>query len=153
MSRLKRARVSTNSSSSDLQMYLDLDTLEVVEDATFNILGWWKANSSMYPILYVMAMDILSVPASTVASAAFSAGGRVVSEKRTSLSSNTIEALICLKDWSLAKDRMQEAVAEEAVAEEMMNALASRPDWLEEPDDACDADVPENEEDHPTALP
>ncbi|CAM8889600.1 unnamed protein product [Rhodiola kirilowii] len=148
MSRLKRARVSTNSSSSDLQMYLDLDTLEVVEDATFNILGWWKANSSMYPILSVMAKDILSVPASTVASeAAFSAGGRVVSDKRASLSPNTIEALICLKDWSLAKDRMQEAAAEEAAAEEMMNALASRPDWLQESDEA---DVSTTEEDLPS---
>ncbi|KAL9673933.1 hypothetical protein QQ045_030197 [Rhodiola kirilowii] len=76
----------------------------------------------------------------------------VVFEKRASLSPNTIEALICLKDWSLAKDRMQEAVAEKAVAEEMINALASRPDWLQEPDDACDADVPENEDEHLTAL-
>ncbi|CAM8932464.1 unnamed protein product [Rhodiola kirilowii] len=34
----------------------------------------------------------------------------------------------------------------------MMNALGSRPDWLQEPDDACDADAPENEE-HPTTMP
>ncbi|KAL9691511.1 hypothetical protein QQ045_011935 [Rhodiola kirilowii] len=116
MSMLKRARVSTSFSSFDLYMDLDLDldTLEVVENATYNILEWWKKNSSMYPILSVMARDILSVPASTVASeSAFSTGGRVVSEKRASLSANTIEALVCLKDWSLTKDRMQEAAAEE----------------------------------------
>lgn len=54
--------------------------------------------------------------------AAFSAGGRVVSEKRACLSPNTIEALVCLKDWSLTNNREQEAAAEEAVAEELINA-------------------------------
>ncbi|KAL9683781.1 hypothetical protein QQ045_021206 [Rhodiola kirilowii] len=96
MAKLKRARVSSSGASTDLQIYLDLDTLDVDDNGTFNILDWWKANSSMYPILSIMARDLLSIPALTVASEA--AFGRVVSEKRASLSPNTIEALICLKD-------------------------------------------------------
>ncbi|KAL9687108.1 hypothetical protein QQ045_031504 [Rhodiola kirilowii] len=101
MSRIKRARVNLNlcDQTSDLQMYLDLATIEVDDDNSFNLLGWWKNNYTLYPVLSSLAKDLLSVPASTVASeAAFSAGGRVVNEKRAALSPNTIEALICLKD-------------------------------------------------------
>ncbi|KAL9676029.1 hypothetical protein QQ045_004241 [Rhodiola kirilowii] len=91
MAKLKRARVSNSGASTDLQMYLDLDTLDMDEKGNFNVLEWWKANSSMYPVLSLMARDLLSIPTSTVASeAAFSAGGRVVSEKMASLSPNTI---------------------------------------------------------------
>ncbi|XP_021819705.1 uncharacterized protein LOC110761530 [Prunus avium] len=57
-------------------------------------------------------------------------GGRVVSEKRARLSPNTIEALICLKDWTLANSRMQDVAQEEQSAEELMNIRATRPDWM-----------------------
>ncbi|CAM8927797.1 unnamed protein product [Rhodiola kirilowii] len=133
MSRMKRARVTSGASShtSDLQMYLDLATIEVEDDNNFNLLGWWKANHTLYPILSSLARDLLSVPASTVASeAAFSAGGRVVSEKRAALSPNTIEALVCLKDWSLADQRKQETAREEEDVEELMNVKTARPDWM-----------------------
>ncbi|CAL9005115.1 unnamed protein product [Prunus brigantina] len=56
-----------------------------------------------------MAHDLLTIPTSTIASESrFSAGGRVVSEKRASLSLSTIEALICLKDWAIADSRKQD---------------------------------------------
>ncbi|KAK9931734.1 hypothetical protein M0R45_019000 [Rubus argutus] len=58
------------------------------------------------------------------------AGGRVIFEKRAALSPSTIEALICLKDWSSAKSRNQDAVQEELFAEELMNTTSSRPDWM-----------------------
>ncbi|CAM8880169.1 unnamed protein product [Rhodiola kirilowii] len=133
MSRIKRARVNLNISAqtSDLQMYLDLATIEVDDDDNFNLLGWWKNNCSLYPVLSSLAKDLLVVPASTVASeAAFSAGGRVVNEKRAALSPNTIEALICLKDWSLATQRKQESARVEEVAEDLMNLRAARPEWM-----------------------
>ena len=50
-------------------------------------------------IIYIIARDVLTVPMSTVTSeAAFSAGGRVVSDKRCSLAPDSIEANICVKD-------------------------------------------------------
>ncbi|XP_026396961.1 zinc finger BED domain-containing protein RICESLEEPER 2-like [Papaver somniferum] len=71
-----------------------------LDDNDFDILTWWKTNSPTYPILARMARDILAVPVSTVASeSAFSSGGRVVTEYRSSLASDTVEALTCIKDW------------------------------------------------------
>jgi hypothetical protein len=47
-----------------------------------------------------MARDVLTIPASTVLSeSAFSTGERVVSDFRSQLNTETIEALICLQDW------------------------------------------------------
>ncbi|CAO2034505.1 unnamed protein product, partial [Urochloa humidicola] len=47
-----------------------------------------------------MARDMLATPASTVASeSAFSSGERVISDYRSRLTSETVEALICLQDW------------------------------------------------------
>lgn len=79
----------------------------------------------------MVARDLLTVPASTVASeAAFSAGGRVVSEKRASLSPNTIQALICLKDWKLADARKQDIEQEEHRTEDKLTARLARPNWM-----------------------
>ena len=47
-----------------------------------------------------MAHDILSVPVTTVASeSAFSAGGRVLDQYRSSLKPETLEALFCTGYW------------------------------------------------------
>ncbi|CAM8888015.1 unnamed protein product [Rhodiola kirilowii] len=89
------------------------------------------ASSHTSDLQISLARDLLSVPASTVTSeAAFSAGGRVVSEKRAALSPNTIEALVYLKDWSLADQRKQEIAREEEDVEELMNIKTARPDWM-----------------------
>jgi hypothetical protein len=65
-----------------------------------NVIAWWKKNSDAYPILSLMARDFLAIPVSTVSSeSAFSAAGRILGKNRTSLSPETLEALICAKDW------------------------------------------------------
>ena len=85
-------------SSNELDGYLKEELTPRKEEV--DILDWWKNNSSKYPVLSKMARDILAIPASTVPSeSAFSTGGRVISDYRSSLSCSTVEMLICLQDW------------------------------------------------------
>ena len=66
----------------------------------FDALEWWKVNNLKYRILSKMAADILSIPISTVVSeSTFSAGGRVIDPYRASLSTETVQILLCGSDW------------------------------------------------------
>ena len=85
---------------SELDRYLGEEREVFVEGEPFNVLEWWKKNSSRYPILALMAKDALAIPISTVASeSAFSTGGRVLDVFRSSLTPTMVEALICGQDW------------------------------------------------------
>ncbi|CAN1347521.1 Putative AC9 transposase [Linum perenne] len=66
----------------------------------FDVLAYWKASALRFPILSEMARDVLAVPISSAASeSAFSNGGRVLSNFRSSLTPAIVEALICAEDW------------------------------------------------------
>ncbi|KAK2641453.1 hypothetical protein Ddye_023216 [Dipteronia dyeriana] len=81
---------------SEYDAYLEENVLPRTKD--FEILVWWRANASKYPILAQIARDFLAIPVSSVASeSAFSTCGRIVSLRRNRLHPDTLEALI-LKD-------------------------------------------------------
>ncbi|GJV94524.1 zinc finger BED domain-containing protein RICESLEEPER 2 [Tanacetum coccineum] len=83
--------------------------LQTTEFATFDILGFWKAKETMFPVLSCMAMDILSVQATSVAfESAFSTSGRVLSIQRTRLNPASLEMCMCLKDHLDAQERKQD---------------------------------------------
>ena len=83
----------------ELDMYL-LESSEDLDVEDFDILMWWKMNSSRYRVLSQIARDVLAISISTVASeSAFSTGRRVLDLFRNSLSPNTVEALICTQNW------------------------------------------------------
>ncbi|KAG8391919.1 hypothetical protein BUALT_Bualt01G0237000 [Buddleja alternifolia] len=87
---------------SDLDIYLEegLYVCKEDSDSDFNALDWWKANTLKFRTLSSMARDILSIPITTVASeSAFSAGGRVLDQYRSSLNAETVQALVCTGDW------------------------------------------------------
>ncbi|KAK2403508.1 zinc finger BED domain-containing protein RICESLEEPER [Trifolium repens] len=87
-----------NLSKNEVDVYLTEPREKANPD--FDILNWWKVNSNKYPILGLIARDILAMPISTVASeSAFSTGGRVLNNYRSSLTPHTIEALICAQNW------------------------------------------------------
>ena len=66
----------------------------------FNILDWWKVAGTRYPTLRRIARDIFAIPITTVASeSAFSTSGRVLSEHRSRLTSQMLEALMCSQNW------------------------------------------------------
>ena len=94
--------METDGSFGNKKSELDICLFEdiVAEDASFDILRWWKVNSDRFPILSRMARDVLSVPISTVASeSAFSTGGRVFNVFRSCLTPKIVGALICTSDW------------------------------------------------------
>lgn len=82
----------------ELETYLNEANIDGEEK--FDILFWWKQNSSRFPILSTMVKDIFATPVSTVASeSTFSTGGRVVDAFRSSLNPEMAEALICAQNW------------------------------------------------------
>ncbi|GFP78689.1 zinc finger bed domain-containing protein ricesleeper 1 [Phtheirospermum japonicum] len=88
----------TQSVSSDLDKYLEEPVFPRNHD--FSILNWWKVHMPRYPILSMMARDVLAIPVSTLGQdVAFSNCGRVLDKSYSSLSPETREALICGQDW------------------------------------------------------
>lgn len=87
--------------NSELKMYYDEGLYKIQGGmGSFNILDWWNIHKFKYPVLSKMAMDVLAIPISTVASeATFSAGGRVIEPFRSSLAPSTVQMLICGGDW------------------------------------------------------
>jgi len=96
---------STSELPSELDTYLAKPTIP--RSGHFDVLAWWRSNSLEYPILSRMARDILVVPASSVASeSAFSIGKRVISDDRSRLAPETIEALVYRQDWIRASSKI-----------------------------------------------
>ena len=58
---------SSASTANELSVYLDSDNVTAYED-DFDLLLWWRDHKLTYPILSIMARDIMSVPISTVSS-------------------------------------------------------------------------------------
>ena len=88
----------SQSMTSDLDKYLEEPIFP--RNSDFNILNWWKVHMPRYPILSMMARDVLGTPMSTMASElAFSTGGRVLDPARAALNADTRQALICTQDW------------------------------------------------------
>ncbi|GJS65035.1 zinc finger BED domain-containing protein RICESLEEPER 2-like protein [Tanacetum coccineum] len=87
--------MSDPSLSSEYERYVHSDLvthLEYSEFAAFDLLGFWKAKESIFPVLSRIAMDIISVQATSVASeSAFSISRRVLSIRRTRLTLTSLE--------------------------------------------------------------
>ncbi|KAJ1687900.1 hypothetical protein LUZ63_019290 [Rhynchospora breviuscula] len=84
---------------SEVTKYLT-EPCENGDEKSFDILGWWKVNTSRYHILSLIAKDVLAMSVSTVPSeSAFSTSGRILDPFRSSLSPKTVEALVCGQNW------------------------------------------------------
>jgi len=98
---------------SELTVYLDSDNV-VAYDDDFDVLNWWHEHKLTFPVLCTMAKDIMSVPVSTTSSeSCFSLTGRIIEERRRRLGPDTVEMLICVKDWELGEEKGQHTVEDE----------------------------------------
>ncbi|GKB58237.1 zinc finger BED domain-containing protein RICESLEEPER 2 [Tanacetum coccineum] len=127
--------MSDPSLSSEYERYVHSDLvthLEYSEFAAFDLLGFWKAKESIFPVLSRIAMDIISVQATSVASeSAFLISRRVLSIRRTRLTLTSLEMCMCLKDHLDAPERKQDK-----------SSLENAVDFEEE---ILDAEVQQNE--------
>ena len=97
--------LSASVAACELSAYLDSDNVTAYED-DFDLLLWWRDHKLTYPILSIMARDIMSVPISTVSSeSCFSLAGRINEERRRRLLPKTVAMLTCIKDWELGERR------------------------------------------------
>ena len=66
-----------------------------------NISEHWKSRERTMPYVTKLARDVLAVCSSSVPSEqSFSLAGKTISDVRNRLSSNTAQALLCLKSWN-----------------------------------------------------
>ena len=104
------ATFATAASVLELSSYLDSDTVSQFNE-DFNILSWWHEHKLTYPILSLLAKDVMTVPASTISSeSTFSLVGRMIEERRCQLTSDMVEICSCIKDQELANPHMQHNV-------------------------------------------
>ncbi|KAL6549859.1 hypothetical protein OROMI_020347 [Orobanche minor] len=118
----------------EVDQYLDAP-LELTEDEEkFDILLWWKVNDYKFLVLAAIAKDVLAIQTSTVASeSCFSTGGRVIDCFSSSLTTKTVEGLICTQNWLLGDDvaEVEELTIHnlefyESIEEDFVSSISSR---------------------------
>ena len=66
----KKATTSSPNNTTDIDRYLSIETIPFEDNEDFEILEWWKKQKIKYPVLSIIARDVLTVHVSTVASEA-----------------------------------------------------------------------------------
>ncbi|KAK2652533.1 hypothetical protein Ddye_012389 [Dipteronia dyeriana] len=83
ISRAKKLRASSSSSNTHSELDRILEANHVFLEDKFSILSWWKDYEQEYPILAIIAKQILGTPVSTVAvEQEFSAGRNILDPRR-----------------------------------------------------------------------
>ncbi|KAK1384015.1 Zinc finger BED domain-containing protein DAYSLEEPER [Heracleum sosnowskyi] len=93
----KKRRASMSSATDELTQYLS----EAPAALQTDVLGWWKANSTRYPRLSLMARDFLAIQATSVAPEdIFWSKGDEIDRQRFTMPLETTQALLCIKSWT-----------------------------------------------------
>ena len=88
--KLRTSSLSSSNSNSELDRYLEANH-EFLEDK-FSIPIWWKGHEHEYPILVIIAKQILGTPVSTIAvEQEFSAGGNILEPRRSVMCPQSLE--------------------------------------------------------------
>lgn len=105
----RRSSVSSSESSSSLLAFADAtyNSDELVDylqykcpvDTNLDLIDWWNSRRNDFPKLSKFALNIHSIPASSIPSERlFSTGGNLITEKRTRLNPDSIENILILHD-------------------------------------------------------
>ncbi|KAH7672025.1 Tam3-transposase (Ac family) protein [Dioscorea alata] len=90
----------TSAGKSQLDLYLEEPKLEFAYYEDLDVLEYWKNHKHRFPILALMAGDVLAIPITTVASeSAFSIGACVLNKYRSCTLLEKVQALICTRNW------------------------------------------------------
>ncbi|KAF5367541.1 hypothetical protein D9758_003818 [Tetrapyrgos nigripes] len=117
----------------ELDRYLSMDI-----EATKDVLGWWYEKRKNFPTLYRMALDYLTIPAtSTDVERVFSRGCFLLPYIRNRLSADSTRALICLGQWSLMG----------LIHDEDVLAVAKLPEVEDPEQEAEDIEMPDGYDD------
>ncbi|XP_052290415.1 zinc finger BED domain-containing protein RICESLEEPER 1-like isoform X1 [Citrus sinensis] len=94
---------SSCTQKTQLELYLSEPRAD--RSSHLDILNFWKDNQVRYPELASMARDVLTIPISTVAfESTFSVCGRVLDQFRSSLKPETVESIVCSRDWIFGQE-------------------------------------------------
>ncbi|KAG6732353.1 hypothetical protein I3842_01G172700 [Carya illinoinensis] len=99
--RQSKRHKSAASPRAELNRYLQEDVINNAEE-DFDILGWWRTNSSDFPTVGKMALNILSIPMSTCTISNSGFNNRtmmMINPTLDSLNLEIIEALVCGEHW------------------------------------------------------
>ncbi|GJS31270.1 zinc finger BED domain-containing protein RICESLEEPER 2-like protein [Tanacetum coccineum] len=109
------------SSSAEQQRELDfyLHEPRAATTSSICVLDFWKSQQYRYPVLAKLAMDILCVPILRCFCVAFSLGGRILDQYRSSMKPSNVEGSICTRDWLFTEKAMSHADLEK-VTENIM---------------------------------
>ncbi|XP_060969020.1 zinc finger BED domain-containing protein RICESLEEPER 2-like [Cannabis sativa] len=95
-----------------LQLYLEDE--RIYRNEELDILSYWKTHQYHYSELAAMVRDILSIPISTVASeSTFSIGGRVLDQFRSTLKPDTVQDILCTRDWLFGDEDGEKEIAQD----------------------------------------
>ncbi|XP_028108110.1 zinc finger BED domain-containing protein RICESLEEPER 2-like [Camellia sinensis] len=98
LDKVKNCLNQFNRSTLELDKYLG-DIEKRGKNVEFDILEWWKVNTTKYRVLSLIARDMLAMPVSTVVSeSAFSTRGRILDPFRSSLAPKIVELLVCTQN-------------------------------------------------------
>ncbi|XP_077225541.1 uncharacterized protein LOC143858706 [Tasmannia lanceolata] len=91
---------NSSAKKSELDLYLEEPKFDRKHYANMDILVYWRDNHARYPVLSILARDLMSIPITTVASeSAFSIGAKVLTKYRTSIRPENAQAVICSRNW------------------------------------------------------
>ncbi|KAK3928927.1 E3 SUMO-protein ligase ZBED1 [Frankliniella fusca] len=83
----------------EVDMYVEL-SVTIGKNKGFDLLQWWKEHEKDFPILSHVVRMILATPASSAASERhFSTAGHLITDRRTRLAPDTVNAILFLHDF------------------------------------------------------